>query len=738
MFKCFTRVIDKKKSAKLGTLELASLSQMYRFTPEEVILHKQRFERMATNGGVTLENFRESMWLLGLDSTAAIADRIFKVMNSSKTGIVSFEEFLNYMDVLVNGTAEEKAEQSFYLITLGAKDAIDFEDFSSWLNSMWEMYNNVTGSEVEVTNSKLREHFQMLDSNRDGVIDLKEYKLCMKKNPQVFEWFNLVNLRIEHGIHPTLHNDIFEDKAQMASYISDFVKELKMCIEMLEGICPLEKPREFLTANPREKFLTFNSGKRFVTGLRNLVEEEIDPSPQMPQLFMGNHEDQLQMIQKNSHNLSAIGLENSDEVSSSSQEISSDEESDTDLKSQIVSQRLKKLLRQAQILKLSIQVEQPSEDISSIGRTRRGTAANIPKMYKSPKKMKKSFIHWGDEDWNLILSMMVGIQKSVKNAAMNFDPSKERSKSEFREKNVINLLPGQVNVQRNCKFKDYAPYTFERIRRLYGITSNDYITSLGIEKIMKSLMLGEFSSLVGLCSSGKSGSFFYYSDDGKFMLKTMSKEEFVFFKRLVPQYYNHLKHNPDTLMTRIFGFHTLRQDMAQKIYFVVMGNVFSSGHEIHERYDLKGSTYGRYTSESEDATVARKDLDFTKKGMKISLGSERAKKIIIQMRKDCRFFKKNKIIDYSLLLGIHYLEAPDPPVRQTPWAPLAESDNGGLLSADCSQLYFIGIIDILTLYNSRKKLEHLVKSTVHGSEISCVPPKQYAERFLNYMISVIE
>jgi 1-phosphatidylinositol-4-phosphate 5-kinase len=29
-----------------------------------------------------------------------------------------------------------------------------------------------------------------------------------------------------------------------------------------------------------------------------------------------------------------------------------------------------------------------------------------------------------------------------------------------------------------------------------------------------------------LCSSGKSGSFFYYTSDGNFMLKTIRKDEF--------------------------------------------------------------------------------------------------------------------------------------------------------------------------------------------------------------------
>jgi len=41
-----------------------------------------------------------------------------------------------------------------------------------------------------------------------------------------------------------------------------------------------------------------------------------------------------------------------------------------------------------------------------------------------------------------------------------------------------------------------------------------------------------------------------------------------------------------------------------------MGNLFTNDLEIHERFDLKGSTHKRTTDSHEDRTVARKDLDF--------------------------------------------------------------------------------------------------------------------------------
>lgn len=62
-----------------------------------------------------------------------------------------------------------------------------------------------------------------------------------------------------------------------------------------------------------------------------------------------------------------------------------------------------------------------------------------------------------------------------------------------------------------------------------------------------------------------------------------------------------------------------------------------------------------------------------------------------------------------------------------------ESIEGGLLSRDRTKIYFVGIIDILTHYGARKKLEYNMKSLFQGGTVSCVPPQRYGDRFLKYM-----
>jgi hypothetical protein len=48
-------------------------------------------------------------------------------------------------------------------------------------------------------------------------------------------------------------------------------------------------------------------------------------------------------------------------------------------------------------------------------------------------------------------------------------------------------------------------------------------------------------------------------------------------------------------------------------------------------------------------------------------------------------------------------------------------------------LLYFGIIDFLQRYNTRKRLEHAWKSSLHGAAVSVADPHHYAQRFLHFM-----
>ncbi len=210
-----------------------------------------------------------------------------------------------------------------------------------------------------------------------------------------------------------------------------------------------------------------------------------------------------------------------------------------------------------------------------------------------------------------------------------------------REK--IKTPPHQM---RDFKFKDYAPKVFFSIRKLYNIDTADYMLTLA----------GNFQYLEFI-SNSKGGSFFFYTYDKKFMIKTISKEEAKFLRKILPAYYLHILKYPDTLINRFYGMHRVKPHAKDEFRFLVMGSVFYTNLPIHVVFDLKGSTLGRECSEKEKKTrelPILKDNDFTEMKQTINLGKTLADKFSAQIEADSKLLSELGIMDYSLLVGIHY------------------------------------------------------------------------------------
>lgn len=76
------------------------------------------------------------------------------------------------------------------------------------------------------------------------------------------------------------------------------------------------------------------------------------------------------------------------------------------------------------------------------------------------------------------------------------------------------------------------------------------------------------------------------------MLKTIEWDDFYFLREILQDYFYHLKDNKDSLITWFFGMHKVKYEGKKWIYFIIMANVFNTDWEIHQRFDLKGSTKG--------------------------------------------------------------------------------------------------------------------------------------------------
>ncbi|CAH1280745.1 unnamed protein product [Diabrotica balteata] len=196
------------------------------------------------------------------------------------------------------------------------------------------------------------------------------------------------------------------------------------------------------------------------------------------------------------------------------------------------------------------------------------------------------------------------------------------------------------------KFKNYAPIAFRYFRDLFGIQPDDFLMSMCNTRLRE------------LSNPGASGSIFYVTFDDEFIIKTVQHKEGEFLQKLLAGYYMNLNQNPRTLLPKFFGLYCY-QCNSKNVRLVVMNNLLPSSITMHQKYDLKGSTYKRKASKAERAKRAPtyKDLDFMEHHPEgIFMEADTYNALTKTIHRDCRVLESFKIMDYSLLLAIHNLD----------------------------------------------------------------------------------
>ncbi|EAR85121.2 SecY subunit containing preprotein translocase (macronuclear) [Tetrahymena thermophila SB210] len=260
---------------------------------------------------------------------------------------------------------------------------------------------------------------------------------------------------------------------------------------------------------------------------------------------------------------------------------------------------------------------------------------------------------------------------------------------------------------------------------------------------------------------GKSGQFFFFSHDNKFLLKTCTEQELRILIERLPSYFRYLKANPRSLIAKIFGVYSFEGLNEKPIHLLLMKNIAACTKQFIERtYDLKGSTFDRQVlpktkkeSESFSRALNRmilKDLDFISLEKKIYISLENRFQVYNQLKRDSEFLKSCGWIDYSLIVFKINRK------RHTEWkesnqvAYLEEEEDFDdqishyyqFESTEQSGIYYhIGIIDYLQLYDIQKVLEKWAKRIIHFSprlDTSSQDPETYSKRFINFMKQIFE
>ncbi|KAI0418959.1 hypothetical protein F5X98DRAFT_96996 [Xylaria grammica] len=252
-------------------------------------------------------------------------------------------------------------------------------------------------------------------------------------------------------------------------------------------------------------------------------------------------------------------------------------------------------------------------------------------------------------NWTTAYNMLTGIRVSVSRTNAKLDRPLTDDDFEAKQKSTFDIAGNELvpSAKYDFKFKDYAPWVFRHLRALFRLDPADYLMSLTGKYILSELG-----------SPGKSGSFFYFSRDYKYIIKTIHHGEHKFLRKILKEYYNHVIDNPNTLLSQFYGLHRVKMPYGKKIHFVVMNNLFPPHKDIHTTFDLKGSTIGRDYKEEDlekNPRATLKDLNWLRRTRHLELGLQKRQLFLQQLQRDVKLLQKLKIMDYSLLIGMHDL-----------------------------------------------------------------------------------
>jgi len=308
-----------------------------------------------------------------------------------------------------------------------------------------------------------------------------------------------------------------------------------------------------------------------------------------------------------------------------------------------------------------------------------------------------------------------------------------------------------------CEFRDYAPAQFAKIRAAVGVSPEEYEEAFGQAQD------NENSEMHERFSEGKSGSFFYFTPNKKYLVKTVSAHEVEACIQMATQLAEHVQEHPGTLL-HYYGAHALQPQMSQEVlYIVVLKNLFdvsfvpaslgvAASVEMQDCWDLKGALFLREALDDSQraACVAGGtkpkgsylDLDWLAMERCMEASEEAKAQMLKQVQQDVAFLAEQSCLDYSLLLACATII---PDEEGLEMAQLTLPARPGMLQLG-EKLYMFGIVDITELWSCKWKVQKgLLQSALkvarccnsvpqrHPSSITAVTPPEYAERFADFV-----
>lgn len=187
-FSCFSAKLAKHRTVNIydreGLRDKYGKFQDWRMSDETLIDLAKRFQAYSIGDEMTKEMFKNMMGVIG---ETYFAIRMFEIIDEDNSNFISLGEYLDFNDVMLFGTEEEKKRQNFRMLDIKGNGVIDYESFEEFIFNIIDMFHQTLSQKVETERDSIKFKFYEISGGKEEITYV-EYSKALDKNPLLFDW----------------------------------------------------------------------------------------------------------------------------------------------------------------------------------------------------------------------------------------------------------------------------------------------------------------------------------------------------------------------------------------------------------------------------------------------------------------------------------------------------------------------------------------------------------------------
>jgi len=326
---------------------------------------------------------------------------------------------------------------------------------------------------------------------------------------------------------------------------------------------------------------------------------------------------------------------------------------------------------------------------------------------------------------------------------------------------VENHAFNRTSLPGHYKVKEYCPLVFRALRERFGVNEDDFCESLSLHQIEPLITHDEIEKIED--DEIKKGGKFRKRDVlrsfcGRFTVSLVSSDDIEQLHHILQSYYAHIvEQKGETLLPNWLGLYRVGISNRSDRYLLVTRSLADKCEPLAEQYILRVAQKEKEKEKKEKKeTIHMKHAEWAEQGRKLNLSAGGDERLRALLERDVLLLQKLKLINYAIYVGLGGGE--EQPQQQEEREQNHDSGHDGQeneadqpnSSSDSEDEYYanhnhtfkqenatpiyLGIHDILTHYDTKKKAANAVKTAKHGHDKDDKNnPEKYGKDFVEFV-----